>query len=443
MKRGGKEGFLGLFLLTSLVSSFVYIPRAHADDEVSGLQGELSDIEKKIAEDQAAIKALAGEAKTLTNRIALLRKQKALLAHQMEATQEGLDDVTTRLNDTEVAIKENETRQEVLQVQISGLINEIRKADDRSPLYAFLTSANLFEALDTMQVYTQLTGGLHTEVDTLQKNAQLLKTQKDDLLIAEEEARSLAEIHKLQETALEENTSAQTLLLAETKEEEAAGQSILSDHKAAAAAIRQRLYALLGTGSQSVTFGQAVKTADWVSQVTGIEPAFLLSVLSQESALGANVGTCNRVGDPPSKNWKVVMKPERDQEPFLAITDALGKSPEGTPVSCPMHDKAGNQIGWGGAMGPAQFIPSTWIGYAGKVTAITGVPSNPWDIRDAFIAAALKLTADGADGTDDGNWRAAMRYFSGSTDTRFRFYGDQVLSRAKQYEADIEELSQE
>ena len=118
----------------------------------------------------------------------------------------------------------------------------------------------------------------------------------------------------------------------------------------------------------------------------------------------------------------------------------LGRSPEGTPVSCPMRDAKGNQVGWGGAMGPAQFIPSTWLGYKTKIQAVTGSTPDPWDIRDAFVAAAIKLTHDGANGTEEGEWTAAMRYFSGGTDTRFRFYGDQVMARATEYQKDIDAL---
>ena len=91
-------------------------------------------------------------------------------------------------------------------------------------------------------------------------------------------------------------------------------------------------------------------------------------------------------------------------------------------------------------MGPAQFIPSTWMGYRDKVTAITGKSANPWDIRDAFLAAALLLKASGA-GSESGEWAAAMRYFSGSTNPRFRFYGDSVVSLAEKYQEDIDNLN--
>ena len=135
------------------------------------------------------------------------------------------------------------------------------------------------------------------------------------------------------------------------------------------------------------------------------------------------------------------MKPDRDQEPFQTITSELGLPIDTTPVSCPMHNKDGSQLGWGGAMGPAQFIPSTWMGYRAKVTAVTGKAANPWDIRDAFLAAAIKLK-DGGAGTQSGEWAAAMRYFSGGTNPAYSFYGDNVVATAAQYASDIAKLNQ-
>ena len=128
-----------------------------------------------------------------------------------------------------------------------------------------------------------------------------------------------------------------------------------------------------------------------------------------------------------------------DQSAFQSITQELGMNPDITPVSCPMSDGKGNRIGFGGAMGPAQFIPTTWLGYRGKVTAITGKSANPWDIRDAFLASAIKLKADGA-GSVSGEWSAAMKYFSGSTNKAYRFYGDNVVKMAKEYQQDINDL---
>ncbi|MCX6736765.1 MAG: lytic murein transglycosylase [Candidatus Parcubacteria bacterium] len=131
------------------------------------------------------------------------------------------------------------------------------------------------------------------------------------------------------------------------------------------------------------------------------------------------------------------MRPDSRAD-FLTITKELGMDPDTTPISCPLKGVPG----WGGAMGPGQFMPKTWMGYKDKIAVINGKPSaNPWDIRDAFTGTALYLANFGAKSkTYNGEWRAAMIYFSGSTNVRFRFYGDNVMKLASNYEKDIAEI---
>jgi len=117
---------------------------------------------------------------------------------------------------------------------------------------------------------------------------------------------------------------------------------------------------------------------------------------------------------------------------FLSITKDLGRDYSVVPVSCPLS------YGYGGGMGPAQFIPTTWMEYHARIREITGKAPDPWDIRDAFLASGLKLANDGAKTqTSNGEWRAAMIYYSGSTNTKYRFYGDSVMRIAAGYADDI------
>jgi len=87
----------------------------------------------------------------------------------------------------------------------------------------------------------------------------------------------------------------------------------------------------------------------------------------------------------------------------------------------------GKPYGWGGAMGPAQFIPSTWVLYKDKLKTIVGKPADPWDVKDAFLASGLLL---GDNGAALNEWKAAMRYFSGSSWTKYEeSYGNLVIAR--------------
>ena len=243
-----------------------------------------------------------------------------------------------------------------------------------------------------------------------------------------------------QESAALKKERERTLQMTEAQYQQYLREKQKAEKKAAE--IRARIFELIGV-SKAPTFGEALEMAKYVSSITGIRPAFLLAVLTQESNIGKNVGQCY-LKNPKTGSGVViktgqtvsrVMSPRRDVSPFLTITKELGRDPYATPVSCPMS------FGWGGAMGPAQFIPSTWMLYRDRLREVSGRAADPWNIRDAFLAAALYLTDYGAaKQTRTAEWRAAMIYFSGSTNSKYRFYGDSVLSIADRYQADIEAI---
>jgi len=406
--------------------------------EKAQLQQQLNDIEAQIAQLQQQLGTIAGQKNTLQNKIKQLQAQQATLNLQIKSTNLQITKLGGQLTTTKAAINESVSKIQLLQEQVAQFIRTINEYDDYPLLYMVVEEDNLFDAFNSIEQYSQVFASVKDVLDKIQQTKVQLDQQAQTLSQQQEEAKNLLSIKVLQQQQLSGSVSTQNSILKETKGKESSYQATLVDTQKKATEIRGRLYQLLGISTQ-ITFGQALEIAQWASQQTGVRAAFLLAILTQESNLGKNVGTCNRAGDPPAKSWKVVMKPDRDQEPFKTITGELGLDIDTTPVSCPMHDSKGNQIGWGGAMGPAQFIPSTWMGYRDKVTVITGKTANPWDIRDAFIASALKLKAGGA-GTVKGEWAAAMIYFSGSTNTRYRFYGDNVVATANQYQKDIDSL---
>ena len=410
-----------------------------AQDEKTQLEQQLRDIEGQIAQYQQELSGIKGEKNTLQNKIKQLQNQQTAIGLQVRATNLHIKQLGDQLDATESAIDEGVAKIQRLREQMAQFIRAINEYDNYPILYAILTSDNLSDIFDEMERYFQMSNSLNNLFKQVTETKKQLDQHAQILAQQQEESQSLLAIKTLAQQQLTGSVNEQNSLLQETKGRETSYQVILSGAQKKAAEIKNRLYQLLGVPAQ-VTFGEAVSLAQWASGQTGVRAAFLLAVLTQESNLGKNVGTCNRPGDPPSKNWKVVMKPDRDQEPFLQITGELGLDPDVTPVSCPMRNSKGQQVGWGGAMGPAQFIPSTWMGYRDRIAAITGRPANPWDIRDAFIAAAIKLKAGGA-GAVSGEWAAAMRYFSGSTNLKYRFYGDNVVAIANQYQNDIDSLN--
>jgi hypothetical protein len=156
-----------------------------------------------------------------------------------------------------------------------------------------------------------------------------------------------------------------------------------------------------------------------------------------------------------------IMHPTRDKPPFLVIAAELGFDPATQQVSCPLRRSDGTRIGWGGAMGPSQFIPSTWATYGGfrkdaagiysysksndAIRALLGKssPGNPFSNQDAFLATGLLLRDNGATGNYTADRTAALRYYAGwggASRPENAFYGDGVMKRKQRLDGDIKVL---
>jgi hypothetical protein len=81
---------------------------------------------------------------------------------------------------------------------------------------------------------------------------------------------------------------------------------------------------------------------------------------------------------------------------------------------------------WAHAIGPMQFIPSTWHRWASDGDG--DGRSDPHDIDDAAYAAARYLCASGADLTTDKGWQRAIHSYNHSD-----VYTAQVLETADRY----------
>ncbi len=434
------QQFIAIYIILFFVSGSFTIAATDPATQQE-LQKQLQTIEAQITDLEKQLTATKGEKNTLNKKIKQLKNEQSRLILQIKSTNIKLNDLDKKLSVTAKSIESNTDKIARLKTDLSKLIRQLYQKDQELLLLRLFMEGGISQAFTEANNYKKLSTSINSLVQETKKTQRELNKQQIVYEEQQDDARELLSIAKIQQNSLTGKLDEQAQLLQATKGLETTYQNLLTDSKKQAAEIRNRIYDLLGVSTQ-INFGQAVTIAQAVNSQTGVSAAFLLAILTQESNLGKNVGTCNRPGDPPEKGWKVIMKPTRDQEPFKTIATELGRDPDITPVSCPMRNKDGSQLGWGGGMGPAQFIPSTWMGYKDKVSTLTGKsPADPWDIRDAFIAAALLLKNNGADGTDNGQWKAAMRYFSGGTNTKYRFYGDNVLALTAKYEQDIKDLT--
>jgi peptidoglycan hydrolase CwlO-like protein len=438
--------FLFFIIIQPSVTAPIFFQSKEAealyDEEQAKLEKELEAINQEIAQYEKLIVTTKEQKQTLQNKINELKSKASKLTLQIQSTNLNLQYLNVRIEDTTASIIKTTDKVNATKENLADSLLSLYQLKQTSLLEILLGSGTISEFFDYSNALNNIQEKIQENIEELEGLKTTLSKQNQELGDNKEETQKLLAMQMLQKDDLETTKQEQTYFLDVTKGNEAKYQQLLSESKQKANEIRSRIYDLLGVKTQ-VTFGEALDIANWVSSRLNIRPAFLLAILKQESNLGGNVGTCNRPGDSYEKSWQVVMKPD-SRDAFLQITKELGLDPNTTPISCPMRDSKGNQVGWGGAMGPAQFMPRTWLAYKDKVAQTTGhnLP-NPWDVRDSFTAAALYLANWGATKqTRDAEWRAAMIYFSGSTNTRYRFYGDSVLAIADGYEKDISYLKE-
>ena len=415
---------------------------ATPQEERQALEEELKQLEEQIAQYDQDITKTAQQKNTLQNQISLLTKKINQLNLQISQSNIMIKDLNLQIGDTENSIDQTNRKIIDSRSKLSNILQMIYEEDQKSLVEMLLSEKELSDFFDNLMALEALNDKSQEFLQDIKNLKNSLEIQKQSLDDNKTELENVVKLKALQKQESETTKKEQNSYLKLTEAQYQASLQKKSEAEKRAAEIRARIFELIGV-PEAPTFGEALDIAKYVESVTGVRPAFLLAVLTQESNIGKNVGQCF-LKDPQTgagvvayngKEVSRVMKPSRDVGPFTTITQELGRDPYNTPVSCPMS------FGYGGAMGPAQFIPSTWMLYRDELAGIIGKAADPWNIKDAFLAAALYLADYGATKqTYNSEWKAAMIYFSGSTNTAYRFYGDSVMKITSQYEDDIKEL---
>ncbi|MCC2630497.1 MAG: peptidase [Candidatus Paceibacter sp.] len=407
------------------------------------LRAELDQVLKEIDAQQAILNTEKQKSTTLQGDLNILNAQiqKAKLnirAKELTIATLGKDINVKTQTITQLTGKIEDTR-----ASIAQLIRKTNEMDAFTLPDVILSDKDISSFFADVDAYGSIKQSIQVALGSIKKtkeDTEVAKQTLDKRRLQEIDAKISIEDEKAQ---IEKSEREKARLLALSKAQQQNYQSEISKRQAKAAQIRSALFALRDTGA--IPFGKALEYATAAGSATGIRPAFLLAILTQESNLGQNVGTCyvtdftNGDGKKISTGAFVdgVMKPSRDIQPFLRITGALGRDPATTRVSCPFS------TGYGGAMGPSQFIPSTWELFQARIGAALGVATpDPWEPRHAFMASAIYLADLGADAqTYSAERNAACRYYSGrACDTRSpanAFYGNQVTAKAASIQKDM------
>ncbi len=439
------NGFFGVVIITLvLFLSFGLFAHALTTEERAQLEQQLADVEAQIEKNKTDLSVTQKDRTSLERDVGILNAK--IQAAQLGIKQRDLKikQIGGDVGDLQRGIGNLDNKMTAGQQSLAQIIRRTREIDDITLVEIALGQSftQMFQDIDDFERIQLALGHSFTAMAATRSD---LSSRKSTLEEKQHEESDMLQLQQLQKNDLQSSEYEKRSLVVAAKGQEANYKKVIAEQTKTASQIKNALFGLRDGGA--VPFGTAYQYAKDAFAKTGVQPALTLAVLRQETNLGANVGKClvtnsPNKGDGMHKDGSAVrgvMKPDRDVDPFMQVTAELGIDAATQVVSCPQS------VGYGGAMGPAQFIPSTWLLYKSRLTAATGdSPPNPWQARTAIFATAMLMADNGADqGTRESERRAALRYFAGGnwSKSSYAFYGDGVMRYRDQYQQDIDVLN--
>ncbi|MFW0871120.1 MAG: lytic murein transglycosylase [Patescibacteria group bacterium] len=418
----------------------------------------LEQCEAEIAQEQERLKATKAQTQSRERDLALSEQSIRKSETFIQSRNLEIRKIKSRINDQEEQIQKVESKAERIQQSIAQLIRQKDRLDSYSVVEAVFSEDTLSGFFGSINDYESIRTKLVADFDAYNKLKDQIMEEQAELSEEQSRQRELALQKELEKTRLEKKRAEQKVLRDLSKEQEKAYQKLIEEKEAAKRALRARLFTT--ASGEKVSFGEAYDIISPYESALGVDSAFVLAVLFQESGwggeIGGNIGACtyNQYNPHGGRNGNDVMA-KSQQDNFLALMSDLGRDPNKQKVSCPIPTDGA----YGGAMGPAQFMPNTWMDVRTQAARYLGVDPDrmsPFVNRDAFVASATYLRnhyyssscANYAEKYSHIRSKeslrekcAAARYYAGGNWWNFRnTYGESVQNRASRFRHDIETL---
>ncbi len=398
--------FFGIFSAILFAALGNIVVRAACDDgDTECLKDEVTKLEKKLTKENQELDALKQDLNqinsSLTSTQQLIQRTQNLLDQTEQTIAQKAKEIANL--EQQLALERHVLKSLIQEMYLAGtvpIVEAMLAGNDITRL--FQGDDNLFSTQERMQGIIQEINGMKTKISD--EKLALEDTKKDH--------ETLLQIKNKQKQALVSEKI-------ETEDDLEHQEATISELNDKLAELRKDLSSFLG---ESITAKDIQDAAKIASNATGVRKDFILGELVVETNLGRFTGGCK---------YKDTRMHSYDIPIFKSIMKELKYDLNEKKVSC--APKSG---GYGGAMGVAQFIPSTWNGWKSRIAAKTGHnPPDPWSITDGVMGMALKLAAGGA--TSKGGEKAAsMIYYCGTSKPKETYKGR--IAACKNYAARVQ-----
>lgn len=391
MKKTRKIFFIFLMMLFVASGLFGFSRHSAASDTASSIRDDIEKYNKKLE---------AAQQELVVQQSQLYKNQS-----KITATRNLIAELTADISKKEAELKDLNSQADANKKMLSEYIRQIYYLDQEDLLVNLPISegslSDLSSSFDGMLgVKAKIIASLETINDTKEQVEQV--------------KANLADLQESNAVALTVQQAQQAVIASDVQET----QVTVAQLQAKMNKLRSMLSSFLG---ESFTMDDVIAAVKYADDKTGVRKEFLFAVLDKETDLGRFTGGCtydkSKMG---STNLTY----------FKEICDDLGYNYKKMKVSCALS------YGIGGAMGVAQFMPSTWVGYKDSIASKTGNdPADPWSLKDGIMGMALYLKNKGGD-SKSGEYQAAAMYYCGGNWKRTvcKNYANTVISWSKGYD---------
>lgn len=410
-------------LLSLALVSILVIPSALAN-ELEQNQQELTAKEQELNELEQKIEELKNKQRTATNQAELAAEQVAKVSRQLQTAELQLERtlLTLSLNQEEsrkIAEQVQELRQQIAdsRAQLRATIRSLYQHDQVSLIDLLLSSDNLGTVLSEQRTYHELQKRTIQLIQDLHLSQQQLEQRQQELAERQKELDKLRGLQARQQGELSLQRQEKGKFLQLKQDQQAEYQYLVTEALAARREIEQQIFTLQGLGLQ-LALNDVFDAARYASALTGVRPSLLLAIIKVETNVGQWLGSGTFPDD---------MHPA-SRDAFLRLTDKLGRDPFNTPIS----RRPTSYQGWGGAIGPGQFLPDTWERLEPRLSALMNKQPDPFTLPDALVGIGIMMADRGAtDPTKE--LEAVCRFLAGPNWQYHTWYGNRVLAVAQEY----------
>jgi membrane-bound lytic murein transglycosylase B len=411
------------------------------------LKAELAKTEQEIAEQQKILEQKKAQTSQIQGSVNQLTNQVNQVQRNIDAKNSVIREIGSDISIKDKTVSQLNTKLNTSTDALRDLVRAKSKIDDVSLIEVVFTHENISDFFITVDSVAEVQRSIYDLLGQIRELRGLTEEEKIKLEQKQERERELKAQIEVEKSKVVVKQNEEKSNLATAKAIEQSEAQKLAEKQAKAASIRSALFALRDTGN--LTFEQAQAFAEAASKTTGVRAAFILGILKQETNIGSYLGSCviTDLDSAAMRNVKTGavysdgIHPTRDLPTLQSVLKRLGRDPLNTLVSCPQS------FGYGGAMGPSQFIPSTWKLYENQIAQTLGVTvADPWNAQHAIMGTALLLRDNGAiAGNPTSEKNAACKYYSGqscaATNPAIASYGSSVMSHTATFQSNIDFLN--